>query len=220
MKPNHILIVLVLASVLASVAKADCVAGTRESTQEEQAYEQKLKASLMAAMPAAPAPLALQYEPRVILQSLCKDTPVGQVNAMVTANYAAGLSYDERVELTVRVNYKYPGATDMVLGTLPKKVSAFKVNNLVIKVDGYKRPYIEAVQQAIDRDRLQALIDRPLPDTPPPAAWTVGAPANNQAKTSTPASGANDTSGTADSVSSTTDKTKDVVNKLRGLFGH
>jgi hypothetical protein len=217
---------------------ADCVDGSRPATTEEQEFGRKLSASLKAAMPAAPAPLYLESEPEVVLSGVCKDTPVGQAGALATANYTASPDYSDRVKLTIRANYAYPGKDDLVLGTLPKKPAAFKVQNLVVAVDGYKPQYIEAVKQAVDRARLQALIDQPLPATPPPAAWHVGkadattgaaapAPVAAQAADAAPAPAAAAPANTAapqpepdPTPPDVTKKTKDAVNKLRGLLGH
>ena len=209
-------------------AWTDCVDGTRPRTTEEQEFGRKLSESLKAAMPAAPAPLWLEREPEVILGgSVCKDTPVGAIEAIATASYTASLSYSDRVQLTIRANFKYPKKDDLVLGTLPTKPVGFKVHNLVLTVDGYNAQYIESVRQAIDRARLQALIDHPLPAAPAPAAWRVGnaqATAAASATVPTPAEGstASTTPPTAEPAPAQPDvakQTKDAVRKLRGLLG-
>jgi len=216
-------------------AFADCVGGGRRSTPEEQAYAKKLTAALNAALPAAPAPMALESEPQVIVQTACKDMAVGEVGAMISANYVASPNYNDRVKLTLRVNYPFPGTKDLVLGSLPKKPARFKVHNVVINVDGYKAQYMAAVEQALDRARLQALIDAPLPDEPPPVAWVVGKPgqaspkADAAATSAAPATSAGSTATSADQrgaapaqpdpARAVADKTMDTVNKLRGLFG-
>jgi len=217
---------------LAPAAMADCVDGSRDRTPQEQAFAAKLTASLKAALPAAPAPLLLEREPQVIVQSVCKDTPVGKVSALVSGDYAASLHYSDRVKVTLRTNYAYPDANDLVLGTLPKKPAPFKVQNLVVKVDGHNANYVGALKQAIDRDRLQALIDQPLPDVPPAATWTVGRPGSAAAQASASAPGgasagttpvqpapANKPEQAPDSAGAVADKAKDAVNKLRGLLG-
>lgn len=180
-------------------------------------------------MPAAPPPLALEYELKFIEPTPCKGTPVGSIRAGATASYAASLLYDDRVKLTIRVNYAYPGPKDEVLGTLPKKPAGFKVHNLVVNIDGYKPEQIEAIRAALDRARLQALIDGPLPDSPPPPAWTVakpGQPAAKEAKVADamppkPASDAPAAQQTQapEPKPTAVEQAKNAVNKLRGLLG-
>lgn len=236
MKTTTTLLALALFCASAPAAFADCVDGNRDRTAQEQAFADKLIASLKAALPAAPAPLALEREPQVVLQPPCKGTPVGVVNAMVSADYAASAYYSDRTKLTLRANFAYPGPKDVVLGAMPKKPAGFKLHNLVVSIDGYKAQYIDALGRAIDRDRLQTLIDQPLPDTPPPAAWTVATPgaaapraeaaaretaAPSSSATAQPA--AADRRGppapAADPAQAVADQAKEAVNKLRGLFG-
>ena len=209
-------------------AWADCVDGSRARTAEEQEFGRKLSESLKAAMPAAPAPLWLEREPEVILSSnACKDTPVGAVEAIVTASYTASLNYSDRVQLMVRANFAYPKKNDLVLGALPPKPAGFKVHNLVVSIDGYNPQYMESVRQAIDRARLQALIDQPLPSTPAAAAWRVGnaqAPATATAAAPQPAAAqateaASPTAEPAPAKPDVAKQTKDAVRKLRGLLG-
>jgi hypothetical protein len=103
----------------------------------------------------------------------------------------------------------------------------FKVQNLVLTVDGYNKQYIESIKQAIDRTRLQAMIDQPLPATPAPAAWRVGnaqaaAGASAAVPTPTESSAAGTPSPTPEPAPAQTDvarQTKDAVKKLRGLLG-
>jgi hypothetical protein len=206
---------LALAGAAAPAARADCIDGAREPTPAEKAFTVKLTASLKAAMPAAPAPLHLEREPQVVAQGVCKDTPVGSAGAMAIADYAASTYYADRVKVTLRANFAYPGANDLVLGSLPKKPAPYEVHNLVVTVDGHKAPYVDALRQAIDRSRLQALLDRPLPDTPAPAAWSVGGPA----AATTAATPAERAPTAPDPAHAVADKAKDAVNRLRGLFG-
>jgi len=103
----------------------------------------------------------------------CKDAPVGAADAIVMANHTASLHDSDRVGLKIRANYAFPTKDDLILGNLPTKPVGFKVQNLVVSVDGYNAQYMEAVKQAIDRERLQAMIDQPLPEHPAPAAWQV-----------------------------------------------
>jgi hypothetical protein len=107
------------------------------------------------------------------------------------------------------------------------------VHNLVVSVDGYNAQYMAAVKQAVDRARLQSMIDQPLPATPPPAAWHVGkagaatgasaaAPASTatQAADAAPASAAAPQPEPETAQPDAAEKAKDAVNKLRSLFGH
>ena len=104
-----------------------------------------------------------------------------------------------------------------------------------MNVDGYNPQYMESVKQAVDRGRLQAMIDQPLPATPAPAAWHVGnaqatasssAPATTAAQASDAAPAASPATTTATKAepdppqTDVAQKTKDTVNKLRGLLGH
>jgi hypothetical protein len=230
---------IAVALILAPVAVwSDCVDGTRSATSEEGTFARQLSESLKAALPAAPAPLYLEREPELIMGTVCKDTPANEIGGLVMANYTASPNYSDRVKLTIRANYAFPAKDDLVLGTLPKKSAGLKVYNLVVQVDGYNAQYMAAVKQAVDRARLQAMIDQPLPEHPAPAAWqvgkagaTTGAPAAASTATQvavaapapvegSPASTASPQSEPASAQPDVAQKTKDTVNKLRGLLGH
>ena len=161
----------------------------------------------------------------MVVQPACKDTPVGRISALVGANYAASGHYSDRVNVTLRANFAYPGAKDLVLGTMPKTPAGFKVHNVVVNVDGHNTQYVESLTQAIDRGRLQTLIDQPLPDAPPPPAWTLARPGQptTQPTASAPSRSAEAPAAQeakeADPKSAAIDQAKDAVNKLRGLFG-
>jgi len=219
--------VAVVLVVTPAAGWADCVDGTRSGTSEEQTFARQLSESLKAAMPAAPAPLYLEREPEVIMGTVCKDTPANEIGGLVMANYTASPNYSDRVKLTVRANFQFPGKYDLVLGTLPKNSSGLKVYNLVVQVDGYNAQYIESVKQAVDRARLQAMIDQPLPATPAPAAWRVGTtpPTATASTVATGPAAAQSTEPTApgpEPAPAQTDvakQTNDAVKKLRGLLG-
>lgn len=226
-KPLSCMAVVVLA-LIPVATWADCVDGTRPVTTEEREFNRRLNESLKAALPAAPAPLYLESEPQVTVPAFaCKGGPVGATDAIVMANYTASLHYSDRVGLKIRANYPYPGKDDLVLGTLPAKPAGFKVHNLVVSVDGYNADYMAAVRQAIDRARLQALIDQPLPESPAPAAWRVGkAPASATASATAPGQSAAQSTAAAapapepaPAQSDVAKQTKDAVRKLRGLLG-
>ena len=113
---------MAVAVILAPAATwADCVDGTRSGTSEERTFSRQLGESLKAALPAARAPLYLEWEPEVIMRTVCNDTPANQIGGMVTANYTASPSYRDRVKLTIRANFEFSEEEDLVLGTLPKK---------------------------------------------------------------------------------------------------
>jgi len=84
--------------VLAPPAQADCT--SREATQAERQYNERLSAALVAAMPAAPANMWLPAAPRVAMGTLCKDTPVGDLQANVYARYHYRMSPAEAERLT------------------------------------------------------------------------------------------------------------------------
>lgn len=219
------MLALTLACIVAPPALADCVDGNRERTAQEQDFADKLGASLKAALPAAPAPLWLEGEPQVVVQPACKDTSMGLVSALVGANYAASGHYSDRVKVTLRANFAYPGAKDLALGAMPKKPAGFKVHNVVVNIDGHNAQYVQSLSQAIDRGRLQTLIDQPLPDAPPPPAWTLARPgqpttqATASAQSRSADAPATQEAKEVDPKSAAIDQAKDAVNKLRGLFG-
>ena len=230
--------VAVALALVPAAVWSDCVDGTRSASSEERTFARQLSESLKAALPAAPAPLYLEREPELIMGTVCKDTPANEVGGLVMANYTASPNYSDRVKLTIRANYAFPGADDLVLGTLPKKSAGLKVYNLVVQVEGYNAQYMESVKQAVDRARLQAMIEQPLPEHPAPAAWQVGKAgattgAPTAASTATqvadavpppaagsPASTASPQPKPAPAQPDVAQKTKDTVNKLRGLLGH
>ena len=325
--------------VLAPTAQADCT--SREATQAERQYSERLSAALVAAMPAAPVNMWLPAAPRVAMGTLCKDTPVGDLQVNVYARYHYRMSPAEAERLTrerrdleaqmsamkvlppdLKREYdaidaqaqqafreareaekasnkglatqKYnessalgaqrdavrkrhldaikpqfdavetkwraqpsevgefdvvlktngyptkPGASelDLVLGTLPppRGGKSYKVFGLQAVVSG---PSSNAEQRraliaGFDRARLQALIDGPPPETPAPAAWSVGgppqvasAPAAAPAApapaaptvTAQPAAPAAALAPAPSPQPDATQQAKDAVNKLRGLLG-
>lgn len=129
--------------------------------------------------------------------------------------------------------------TELRLGALPPPKGAFKVHGLQAIIAGPRGADAQrnALLDAFDRARLQALIDQPLPQEPPPAAWRVGpaptaaAPAAAPAPTPTPAAapptaGAPPTRASPaptpaerDPAQMAADKAKEAADKLRSLFG-
>lgn len=84
--------------MLAPAAQADCT--SREATRAEKHFSERLSAALLAAMPAAPANMWLPAAPRVAMGTLCKDTPVGDLQARVNARYHYRMSQAEAERLT------------------------------------------------------------------------------------------------------------------------
>lgn len=83
---------------IAPAAQADCT--SREATQAEKQFGERLSAALLAAMPAAPTNMWLPAAPRVAMGTLCKDTPVGDLQARVNARYHYRVSAAEAERLT------------------------------------------------------------------------------------------------------------------------
>jgi hypothetical protein len=84
--------------VLAPAALADCQ--TRAATAAEKQFGDRLSAALLAAMPAAPANMWLPAAPRVAVGTLCKDTPVGDLQATVKATYQFRMSPADEDRIT------------------------------------------------------------------------------------------------------------------------
>jgi len=128
---------------------------------------------------------------------------------------------------------------ELRLGALPPPQGfRFKVHGVHAIVAGPRGADAQrnALLAAFDRARLQALIDQPLPQEPPPAAWRVGpapvaaGPAAGSAPTPTPAAApppagapANatpaPTPAAPDAAQMAAEKAKEAANKLRSLFG-
>jgi hypothetical protein len=323
----------------APAAQADCQ--TRAATAAEKQFGDRLSAALLAAMPAAPANMWLPAAPRVAMGTLCKDTPVGDLQATVNARYHYRVSPAEAERLTrerrdleaqmsalkvlppdLKREYdaidaqaqqafrearnaekdgnkslatqKYnesstlgaqrdavrkrhldaikpqfdaveakwralpsvlgefdvvlkangydtkPAANemDLILGKLPSPQGGkgFKVYGLQAVASG---PSNNAEQRraliaGFDRSRLQALIDGPPPETPAPAAWSVGGPPQvagvaaaapaasapaAPAMTAQPTAPAAQPAAAGSPQSDATQQAKDAVNKLRDLLG-
>jgi hypothetical protein len=321
---------------LASVAQADCQ--TRAATAAEKQFGDRLSAALLAAMPAAPANMWLPAAPRVVVGTLCRDTPVGDLAATVSARYHFRMApaeeervtrerreleaqmkaiktlppdlkreydaVDAQAQLAFRdareaekagnkalATQKYnessalgaqrdavrkrhldavklqfdaveakwralPAALgefdvvlkangydttprahelDIKLGIMPSPQGGkgFKVHGLQAVVSG-PASNLEQRQTLIagfDRARLQALLDGPPPETPAPAAWSVGGPpkvtstaaaapaAPGPTATAQPATPASQPAPAPGAQPDVTQQAKDAVNKLRGLFG-
>lgn len=124
---------------------------------------------------------------------------------------------------------------DIKLGTLPSPQGGkgFKVHGLQAVVGGPANnpEQRQALIAAFDRARLQALLDGPPPETPPPVAWSVGGPPKAASAANTapaahgptapaqPATPAAQPAPAPGAQPDVTQQAKDAVNKLRGLFG-
>lgn len=83
---------------IAPVVHADCT--SRDATPAEKQFGERLSAALLALMPAAPANMWLPAAPRAVMGTLCKDTPVGDLQATVNARYHYRMSPAEADRLT------------------------------------------------------------------------------------------------------------------------
>lgn len=156
---------------------------------------------------------------------------------------------DQRASVGVAVNVvKLPAAGAQPGGAYgagsPQRSAGLRVNNVVWGVGGPPGPLRDAVAEAVDRTRLQAMVGKPLPSeaeseavaraAPPPKAMASTAATASPApvpverpSTPAPASPTAQTAAVApappvDSAPTPEDKVKkaaDAVNKLRGLFG-
>lgn len=134
----------------------------------------------------------------------------------------------------------YAHELDIRLGTLPSPQGGkgFKVHGLQAVVGGPANnlEQRQALIAGFDRARLQALLDGPPPETPAPAAWSVGGPPKAASAAATapaapgPAATAPPSPPTAQPAPAqpattpgtqpdVTQQAKDAVNKLRGLLG-
>jgi hypothetical protein len=125
-----------------------------------------------------------------------------------------------------------------MLGKLPSPQGGkgFKVYGLQAVVSGPSNNSEQrrALIAGFDRTRLQALIDGPPPETPAPAAWSVGGPPQVASApvaapaasapaaptvTAQPAGPAAAPTPVTSPQPDVTQQAKDTVNKLRGLLG-
>lgn len=123
---------------------------------------------------------------------------------------------------------------DIRLGTLPSPQGGkgFKVHGLQAVVSGPANnlEQRQALIAGFDRSRLQALLDSPPPETPAPAAWSVGGPPKAASAAAAPAATAPPPSATAQPAPAqpatspgnqpdVTQQAKDAVNTLRSFLG-
>jgi hypothetical protein len=145
-------------------ASADCV-DTRKPSAAEMEFHGRAMAALVAALPPVPVGGKLQNQDSVTtLGQQCKGS-TGDFKLEVVRFYE--LNYRKSI-VSVEMNAAGLPAVDNVLsaayGTAsPKRSAALKVNNVVWRVSGSDSPLRQALVDAIDRARLQALVGKPLP---------------------------------------------------------
>ena len=109
----------------------------------------------------------------------------------------------------------------------PKRSAGLKVNNVVWRVSGSDSPLRQALVDAIDRTRLQALVGKPLPAVVESRALSAQAVPATVATTPSvaapqPVAAPNPSAPAAPGQAPAAEPIKDAVdtvNKLRGLFG-
>lgn len=237
---KRILIAMALSWPL--LAAADCV-DTRKPTAGETAFHSRAMAALVAALPPVPSGGKLQNKDNV--------TWLGQLCAGKPADFSLEASRyyefnDRKSIVTVAMNVRRLPAADNVLSAAygaasPNRSAALAVNNVVWSVSGSDSPLRQALADAIDRTRLQALVGKALPSEAESAAYAAKAvPANvgngsvrastspQQAtgQTTSPAQPVAAQPGNANSPAANepaggepVTKATDAVNQLRGLFG-
>lgn len=217
--------IAVLALGWPALASADCV-DTRKPTAGEMEFHSRAMAALVAALPPVPVGGKLQNQDSVTtLGQQCKGS-TGDFKLEAVRYYE--LNYRKSI-VSVAINEPGLPATDNVMSAAygsasPKRSAALKVNNVVWRVSGSDSPLRQALVDAMDRTRLQALVGKPLPSVAESQALaaqavpaTVGAtPAAASAASPNPSAPA--TAGQAPASEPVKDAV-DTVNKLRGLFG-
>lgn len=223
------------------LASADCV-DTRKPAAGEMEFHSRAIATLVAALPPVPVGGKLQNKDSVpTLGQQCQGT-TGDFGLEATRSYE--LNYRKAI-VSVAINVTRLPATDTVPfgaygSASPNRSAALKVNNVVWRVDGSDSPLRQALAEAIDRTRLQALVGKPLPSVaqsqalaaqavpatvPGTAAAAPAAPALNVPTTQTatqPVAPTTPSAPAAPGQATASEPVKDAVdtvNKLRGLFG-
>ena len=221
--------VLVLGCPL--VVLADCV-DTRKATAAETEFFNRGIAAVLAALPPVPAGGKLQNKDSVpTLGEQCQGT-TGDFSLEASRFYEHNW---RKSIVSVAINATRLPAGDPGLSAAygpasPKRSAGLKVNNVVWTVSGSDSPLRQALVDAIDRARLEAMVGKPLPSVAEsqalaaqavPATVAGAAPAANApaAQTTTqPNPSAPAPAGQAGASDLTKDAV-DTMNKLRGLFG-
>jgi hypothetical protein len=156
--------IAVLALGWPALASADCV-DTRKPTAAEVEFHSRAMAALVAALPPAPEGGKLQNQDSVTtLGQQCKGS-TGDFKLEAVRFYE--LNYRKSI-VSVAMNVTALPATGNILSAAygsasPNRSAGLKVNNVVWSVSGSDSPLRQALVDAIDRTRLQALVGKPLP---------------------------------------------------------
>jgi hypothetical protein len=223
------------------LATADCV-DTRKPTAGETDFHGRAIATLVAALPPVPVGGTLQNKDSVPTLGQQCTGKTGDFSLEATRYYE--LNYRKAiVSVAINATQLPAPATDLIgaYGSAsPGRSAALKVNNVVWRISGSDSPLRQALADAIDRTRLQALVGKPLPSVaesqalaaravPATVAGTAApapaTPAPNAPSTQTatqPAAPTNPSAPAAPGQAPASEPVKDAVdtvNKLRGLFG-
>jgi len=217
-------------------ALADCV-DTRKPTAGEIEFHGRAIAALVAALP--PVPVGGKLQNKDSFPTLGEQCKGKTGDFTLEAHRYYELNYRKAI-VTVAINVTRLPATDTVPfaaygSASPNRSAGLKVNNVVWRVNGSDSPLRQALADAIDRTRLQALVGKPLPSvaesqalaaqavpatvagTPAaaPAAPAPTTPTDTQPVAANPSAPAASAQAGAEPVKDVVD----TVNKLRGLFG-
>jgi hypothetical protein len=191
--------IAVLALGWPTLGLADCV-DTRKASAAEIDFHKKAMATLLAALPPAPVGGSLQYKDNVTsLGQQCG--PTGDFT--VQASRAYEHNYRKSI-VSMAINVQRlpaaAGPLSAAYGTAsPGRSAGLKVHNVVWTVSGSDSPLRQALVDAIDRARLEALVGKPLPSVAesealaaravPPTVGATGGTAAGSTATSAPAPG-------------------------------
>lgn len=214
------------------LATADCV-DTRKASPAETEFHSRAMAALVAALPPVPVGGKLQNpDSMTSLGQQCKGV-TGDFNLEASRFYE--LNFRKSI-VTVSINARQlPVGAAGPFGAYgmasPSRSAALRVNNVVWTVTGSDSPLRQALSDAIDRTRLEALVGKPLPSVadsralaaqavPVTVSGAAAVPAAQTANQSATPSGLSDPSTpTQPAVAEPLKDAVDAVNKLRGLFG-
>lgn len=236
--------IAVLALAWPVLASADCV-DTRKASAAEMEFHSRAIAALVAALPPVPVGGKLQNRDQVpTLGQQCQGS-TGDFNLEATRFYE--LDYRKSI-VSVAINVRQlpvtaTGPFAAYGAASPNRSAALKVNNVVWTITGTDSPLRQALADAIDRTRLQALVGRPLPSVAEsqalaaravpatvagPAAAAPAAPADPATHVPATQSATQPVAPTSPSAPAApvqaagSEPVKDAVdtfNKLRGIFG-
>jgi hypothetical protein len=229
--------VLALASPL--LAWADCT-DTRKPTAAEIEFFNRGTAALVAALPPVPVNGKLARKDS-LPHGLGSNQCVGQTGDF-SLEVRRDYEHNSRgAEVTIVMNmaqWQVTGANpSATYGTLnPGRSAGLKVNNLMWIVRGSDSPLRKALAEAMDRERLQALVGKPLPSVaesqalaaqavpatiaaaPAAAPAAAAGPAAPATQSATQPVAARPAAGQPPASEPMRDAV-DAVNTLRGLFG-